>query len=121
MRKLLTGTAIALMFTAAPALADSATSASGEVIPSPTSEDKAVSEPAMKSGDTSATVVDEGTKATTAGSNAIVGADGEPVAETDKKAGMADGSTVEEGKPATTAGSEVITDSNGDPVSSDDS
>jgi len=122
MRKIMTSTALALMFATAPALADSAsTSASGETIPSATTEDKAVSEPAMKAGDDNSTVVEDGTKASGASSMTTTNAEGEPMSTTGKDAGMADGTTVEEGKPATTAGGEVVPSTDGDPVSSDDS
>jgi hypothetical protein len=122
MRKILTGTALALMFAVTPALADSSsTSASGETIPSATTEDKAVSEPALKAGDNNATVVDEGTKASGASSMTTTNAEGEPMSTTGKDAGMADGSTLEKGKPATTAGGEVVPAPDGDPVSDDKS
>ncbi|MEJ8571942.1 hypothetical protein [Microbaculum marinum] len=121
MRKLLTGTAMAVMFAAAPALADSTTKASGELVTSPTVENQAVSKPADITGSAGGTSVETGTKATTAGSSAITGADGEPQGSVDMKAGAETGTTLKTGKPATTAGGEVVPDTNQDPVSSDDS
>jgi hypothetical protein len=119
MLKFMTGTAMALMFAVAPAMADS--SASGEVVESPTMEDKTVSQPADLANGDGQTMIDEGTEATTAGSNAIVGTDEEPAASFDRKADGDDGTTLKEGKPASTAGSEVIPAPDGDPVSADDS
>ncbi len=85
MRKILTGTALALVFATAPALAGStSTSASSETVPSQTVEDKAVSEPTMNAGDNTSTTVDEGTKATGASSMTTTNAEGEPMSTTGK-------------------------------------
>jgi hypothetical protein len=120
MHKFLTGTAMALMFAAAPALADSTTSASGEVVPSPTVEDKAVSQPADLANGDGGTMIDEGTQATTAGSNAIVGTDEEPAGTFDRTVDEAGATTLEEGKDATTASGEVIPAPDGEGVSTKD-
>jgi|GEM_PF-3318506 len=121
MLKFMTGTALAVMFAVAPAMADTTGSAaSSQTVPSATSEQKAVSQPADKAGGDSATTLNEGMKANDTSMTAT-GADGEPVSSVDKKAGEMGETTLEEGAPATTAGGEVIPAPDGDPASSDDS